>query len=254
MATKKFPKIKVSRKYKQLSVPALGSFAKGTVFTGDPDATTPPNNDTQIHALADTVLTTHTSRQTSSSKTLSASEHEQRDILIEALDENANYLENVANKVAKANGDINAGYAVVTRIGFQYTNKTGAKRNTGITDVGIGWVHAHEAKSKKGVEGHIWEGGTTTAKSIPPTSVNRAYTLEADCIFSNLASGTIFAYRHASIVPVAHSAKTSTPATPHSSVSKTASVIPMSKAKHPVIDFNKPIAYQFGEWRYVVVP
>jgi hypothetical protein len=42
--------------------------------------------------------------------------------------------------------------------------------------------------------------------------------------------------------------------TPHSSVSKTASVLSMSKAKHPVIAIDKPIAYQFGEWRYVVVP
>jgi hypothetical protein len=198
--------------------------------------------------------TTHSGRQTNTSKTATTTEKTERKTLIRELDENANYLEVVANRVAVAAGDVNAGISVVTRIGFQVDGKGVATRIIGVVETGVGWAHVHEAKGKKGYEGHVWEGGVTTAKGTPPTSVKGWTTLEADCIFYNIPSGTIIGYHHANVMPVAHTVKTSGAAVTKSAVSKTASLVPASKGNHPMIDFNNANPYTFGEWRYVVIP
>jgi hypothetical protein len=247
-------KIKVSRGYRKLNVPELGSFAKGITFTGDSDATDPTFDDAALKTSSDKMITTHISRQTNPSTNLTNLEKQFRNTLTDELDADANYVENVANAVAKSAGDRNAGLAVVKRLGFLVAGKGSAKRIIGVVGVGVGWFHAHEAKSKKGFEIHIWNIGITTAKGTAPTETQGAVTCEADCIFNNLPSGSVLAYRHASVVPVSHVAKTSTQATPQSSLAKTSSLIPMSKSKHPVIDFNNKNVYQFGEWRYVVIP
>jgi len=254
MASNKLPKIKISRKFKRLSTPELGATAKGIVFTNDPDATSPIYTDTQIYGLADDMLNTHISRQTNPSKELTAKETLQRNTLTDALDDNANCLEIVANRVAKNEGDINAGLGVVKRIGYQIAGRGSTKRNVGFVNSGVGWAQAHEEKSKKGIESHVWEGGITTAKGTPPTVLKSITTCEADCVFNNLPSGAIFAYHHASVVPVSHTSKNSTTGISHSSDSKTATLIPMNKGRHPIFNFNTENLYQFGEWRYITIP
>jgi len=248
-------KIKVSRAYKKFITTALGAFAKGLKFTSDPDCVAPPSDDLANKGLADTMLNTNSQRLTNPSKTLTSLERKEKNALKDALDADANYVETVANAVAKSAGDVNAGISVVTRIGFSVAGKGTAKRNIGFVDCGPGWAHAHEAKSRKGFEAHIWDSGLTTAKGTPPTSTLTTVTCEADCIFNNLTSGVILAYHHGSAAPVAQKSKTtSTSLTPQSQSAKTSSLMPMTKSKHPVIDFNNRNNIQFGEWRYIVIP
>jgi hypothetical protein len=254
MSVKNLPKLKVSMKYKRFSDPVLYSFAKGTVFTGDPDATNPPESDNDVYTFADDFMATLTNRQTSPSPAVTALKNSQRIILLDALDNNAGYLEMIANKVAKASGDADKGRTVVTRVGYQLAGRGSYNRLVGFVDVGIGWAHVHENKSKQGNESHNWEAGFTTSKGVPPSITYIWNSLEADGIFINIPSGTVFAYRHASIVPVSHSTKTGVKAESHSAASKTSTILPMSKGKHPVFDFNHPNNYQFGEWHYVIIP
>jgi len=250
---KNIPKIKVSRKYRKFIDPVLGDFAHGIKFAGDPDATTPYNTDAAVGVLADAMRTTHSGRQINTSKPATSTEKSERKSLLQALDENAAYLEIIANKVAVSKGDVNAGYTVVTRVGYEVAGKGILSKITGFVDSGVGWAHAREATSKKGVEAHIWEGGSTTGKGIPPTSVKRWVTLQRDCIFNNIPSNTVFAYHHASVVPVGHKTTSSAIiATAKSLVSKIATLLPVSKSKHPIIDINNGSPYNFGEWRYIV--
>ena len=246
-------KLKVKREYKKYGTPKLGAFAKGLKFTGDPDCTTPPSDDAANKLLADAMLGTNLLRITSPAKNLTAIEKKQKNAVWDALDADANYTETVANAVAKSTGDVNAGISVITRIGFFVAGKGSAKRNVGVVDFGVGWFHAHEEKTKSGTELHVWNLGLTSAKGTPPEESSAFATCEADCIFNNLPSGSILAYCHASVVPVSHVAQSGTQASPQSLSAKSASAIPMSKSKHPVIDINNKNYYKFGDWRYVVI-
>jgi hypothetical protein len=253
--SKNLPKIKVSRKYKKLIDTALFSFATGTKFTGSTLAPAPPYADSVIYGYANSMQTTHSGRQINAAKTATTTEKSERKTLIAALDENANYLESMANKAAVLAGDVNAGYTLISAIGFSVAGKGIIKRIIGFAATGIGWAHAHEAKTVKGVEGHLWEGGPTTAKGVPPTNLKRWFTLETDIIFNDIASGTIFAYHHASIIPFGHkTAATVTPVISPVVVSKLATLSTVSKGKHPVVDINNVNIYTFGEWRYIIIP
>ncbi len=255
MISKNLPKIKVSRKYKKLIDTALYSFATGTKFTGSTLAPAPPYADSVIYGYANAMQTTHSGRQINTAKTATTTEKSERKTLLDALDENANYLESMANKAAVAAGDVNAGYSLITAVGFQVAGKGTAKRIIGFVNAGIGWAHAHEAKTVKGVEGHIWEGGPTSGKGVPSTNVKYWFTLEADIIFSDIASGTVFAYRHASVIPFGHkTAATGTPVINNVVVSKLATLQTVSKGKHPVVDITNVNIYTFGEWRYIIIP
>ncbi len=253
-AKKNLPKIKTSRDYHNLNDSELGDFAYGIKFTGDPDATSPFDTDASVQALAAAMRTTHSGRQISTSKTATSSDTSERDALLRALDENASYLDVIANRVAKAKGDVEAGKGVITRIGFAVAGKGTGKHAEGVVGTGVGWVHVREAKAKKGEEGHIWEGGPTSSKGVPPPTTQHWYTLEVECIFNNIPSGTVFGYRHASVVPVKHKSKPAVKPAISSATSKSATLPLLTKGNHPVIDFKNTSPYVYGEWRYVVTP
>ena len=247
-------KIKVSRSFKKLNNPELITFALGTVFTDDPKATTPNYNDAAVHGAAGDLQDAGALRQINPSPKNTKAETVCRNILIDMLDANADYLAPVVNKVAKDAADVAAGEEVVTRIGFQVAGKGGGKRNIGFIDSGPGWAHAHENKSRKGTEGHVWNVGITDAKDTPPKESVNLYSLEADYIFNDIESGSVLAYCHGSVVPVNQKATPSGLAPSGSILSKSATIIPMSKTKHPVISFKGKTNVIFGEWRYIVIP
>ena len=246
-------KLKILRDYKKYVTTKLGAFIKGLKLHGDPDCTDPPSDNDANKVLADDMLDTNIQRVTNPSKNLTAVEKKQKNAVWDALDADANYVETIANAVAKSAGDVNAGISVITRIGFLVAGKGIPKHNVGVVDFGVGWFHAHEEKIKSGTEMHVWCLGLTTAKGTPPSNSAVFATCEADCIFNNLTSGSILAYCHASVVPVSHVAQSGTQASPQSLSAKSASAIPMSKSKHPVIDINNKNYYKFGDWRYVVI-
>ncbi len=252
--TNNLGKIKVSRAYKKLDTPTLYSFAHGTSFGTTGIGATVPESDITIQGLAGTMMGTHTTRQTAPSKTLTSNEKAQRAALITALDLNADYLQGRANAAAIAAGDINVGNAMVTSVGFALAGKGVPKRIIGIIRAGIGWILFHGAKSKKGVEGFVYEFGITTAKGVVPAIIKQAFELSSTCMISNLPSGSIIGVRFASIVPVTHRGGIVAPATARTTSATTATPTTASKGKHPVIDFNNPNPYSFSEWYYTVIP
>ncbi|MEI7513518.1 MAG: hypothetical protein WCJ74_02775 [bacterium] len=247
-------KIKVSRKYKKLNTLGLVAFAKGTKFQGDTAANTPPHADTAVYGAADDLHEANTKRQINPSKQNTEAEQVCRNILIDMLDANANYLETISNSVARAAGDYEAGKAVVNRIGFLVAGKGSGKRNIGFIDSGVGWAHAHEAKSRKGNEGHIWKAGVPEAKGTPPTETSYMFSLESDFIFTGLASGTVLAYCHGCVIPVNPKVQPSGSAPSGSILAKSATNLPMNKSKHPMGNINDSTNVVFGEWRYIVIP
>ncbi|MHB8402724.1 MAG: hypothetical protein ACYDCN_11995, partial [Bacteroidia bacterium] len=97
MAVSNLGKIKVSRAYKKLDTPSLYSFAHGTVFGTTGIGATVPESDVAIYGYADTMMATHTQRQTNPSKTLTANEKAEKKTLHTALDLDADYLQGKAN-------------------------------------------------------------------------------------------------------------------------------------------------------------
>lgn len=252
---KNLPKLNVSHNYKKLKTPALHSWAHTTKFSGDPLCGTPDVPDATIYTYSDNMLTAYNVLQANPSKAQTALVKSLRKTLLTALDLNANYLEGKANGAAIAAGDSAVGVNVINRINFQVAGKGIIRKTIGIVETAIGWVHVREAKTIKGVEGHIWEAGVTTAKGVPPTTVKRWFTLSCDCIFFDIPSGTIVGYHHASVVSAGRkTTPTGLPVIPKSVTSKTTSLLPASKSKHPMIDFNNANPYTFGEWRYVIIP
>ncbi|MGD0711064.1 MAG: hypothetical protein ABR968_07750 [Bacteroidales bacterium] len=252
---KNLPKLKVSHNYKKLKTPALHAFAHGTKFAGDPLCGSPDVPDATIYSDADAMLSAYTVELTNPSKAQTALVKSLRKTLLTALDLNSNYLEGKANAAAIAAGDSAVGANVINRINFQLAGKGIMRKIIGIVETATGWVHVREAKTIKGVEGHVWEAGVTTAKGVPPTTVKRWFTITCDCIFFDIPSGTIIGYHHASIVSGGRkTTPTGLPAIPKSLTSKTTSLLPASKSKHPMIDFNNANPYTFGEWRYVIIP
>ena len=253
IAGKNLGKLKVSRKYHGLSDSELVTFAYGIVFTGDPDATTPYNTDSQLQAAADTLRDALSAKQTNPSKTATSNCKAARKTLLQMLDEDAGYVEIVANKVSVGKGDLEKGKAVIYRIGYAATGKGTGLRRYGFVNFGPGWMHVREKKAKKGTEGHVWEVGIPTAKNTPPQNVIQFFSFEAECIFNNIPSGSYLAYRHASIIPVGRKTSitgTSTPVTP--STEKAVSMSAQSIDKHIMFDINKPATYQFSDWKYQV--
>jgi hypothetical protein len=248
------PKVKALRSYHQLDTPGLYSFASGLKFAGTA-ANTPPEDDSVISTYAGDMMSTHTSRQTVSSKTLTSTEKTKRTILLTALDKNVAYLEGAANDAAIAAGDVEAGKALISSVGFLVAGKGNTSNHTGFVSTGIGWTQAHEAKAKKGTEGHLWEFGITTAKDVVPINTKDHFTLESTCIFSNIPSNSVFAYRHASISPVGKKKKSGGTVKSTPSTQKTnASLLPVSQGSHPVIDITNNSPYVFGAWRYIIIP
>ena len=230
-------------------IPAI----KGIIFLNDPDATTPPYPDTSTHGKADdlgTALANYVADPSPANTTLIASA---RVALLDEADANIVYAETIANKVARAKGDYNAGLDVLKRLGIVVAGKGGGKRNVGVVEVGEGWVHVHEDKAKKGVEGHVWEVGIPKVKGTPPdpSTTQRFHNLEADCIFTVPQGPVIIAYRHASVLPLGRKSKSSGQATAKSVKAKSATMIPANKAHHAIFDITAGPQYNWGDWRYV---
>ncbi|MBI3502896.1 MAG: hypothetical protein HY063_13985 [Bacteroidetes bacterium] len=203
-ATKKnLPKIVVLSDISLLTVTDAVSEVKGVVFTGDADATNPPVPDGTAHAQADTLLNIHTKRQTVPPTATAAQETEQRNIVNETYRLNAVYAQGVARAVAKAQGDVNAGIAVVLRLGLKLKSKnTGTKPDFGQIKSGPGTLHLHAKKMEKSkTEAHLWQyAGVPNNKTVPAAAqLKTRVTPQTDVIFSDLDSGALVAARHASI-------------------------------------------------------
>ena len=203
MSNSGIPKIVVKTDISELDTPDMVSVTLGIVFTGDPDATTPPVNDAALHGEADTLQAIHGKRQTNPPTATADDEDIQRKKVSRAYEKDARYVQDVANDVAEAAADSAAGEIVVTRIGFELKQQaTPHARSFEVYDSGVAWVHVRtKAVAKKAA--YVWQYGITAAKGTPPAiDINRTIVnLEADIKLTNLESGEIYGFRYATVEP-----------------------------------------------------
>jgi hypothetical protein len=193
------PKIVVKTDISELDTPHMISEAKGIKFTGDPDATAPPEDDTALHGLADDLQDVHSARQTNPPTKSADDETVARDLLADAYQVDAQYVQTVARRVAKAGGDVAAGETVVARLGFKL--KKDAATNARTFEVyasGVGFVKIHAPAAAK-LAAYVWEYGTTDAKGTPPKieGGRGIVNLQSSIEITNLEGGKIYGFRYA---------------------------------------------------------
>src|SRR5205085_1690446 len=106
MAKKNLPKIVVITDISGLTSSEMVTEAGGIVLAGDPDVTTPPVTDTILHTEAGALQTVLNKRQTNPPTATADDETAARDIVAFDYQQDARYVETIANKVARAAGDV----------------------------------------------------------------------------------------------------------------------------------------------------
>lgn len=151
-----------------MTAPNAAAEVKGVVFTGDPDATAPPVDDTAAHGQADALLNIHSKRQANPPTATANQETPIRSTLDENYHLNAVYAQGIARKVAKAAGDVAAGEAVVERLGLKLKNKRAHGAKSFQADSTIEGQVDITTKSAGEHTTYIREYGITAAKNTPP--------------------------------------------------------------------------------------
>jgi hypothetical protein len=241
------PKIVVIRDLRNMDNTAVCTTALGTKTDGDPDVTNPPVKDVDFHQQANDALAVQVKRQTDQSKSLTAYGNELADIVRSSYADDAGYIEQIANKVAKAAGSYDAGVKVVVRCGYMLKTK-GETHPRGFEVVAAepGWIHLRvKAVGKRA--GYLWRLGITTEKGvIPATFLPILFTLECEVVILNLKSGSMYGFQFASILPVAQT-KNSDPSQTVSSMAATTTVsTKANKATYTVGDDP----YQWSDFIY----
>jgi len=247
-------KAKVSLDLNELDANGLTTFADGTAtgLTGNINFPNPPvsivNVTSQATALRSTLKLIASGNK---STTLTKQAAQQANTLILSLTANGHYVEDTANLIAA--GDITRAEGLITGTGYKLKKKIAPHpRDFEVVATGPGWAHirAKKAGAKK-QEGHLWRYGVVTAKGVPPVTVILRVTLETDIILNDLASGTIIGVQHASILPVSHTKKTDVTPT---ITGRVASLVPISKSRHPMFSHTVSDPYQWTDFIYTVIP
>ncbi|MDD5034635.1 MAG: hypothetical protein PHE55_07725 [Methylococcaceae bacterium] len=245
-------RVHIALNFEQVSVDELITLSTAIAdrLTADPDASAPPVPSAALAEQTASLQATHTLRKTDKSPNLTQLEQQQANALVQSLTTDAHYVEDTANTLA--NGDVARAQQIITRVGFQ-VKKTGQRhpRSFEVVEVGAGWVHLRVKKSCQGPEAHAWRYGATPAKDTPPIELGQPFiTLETDVILRGLQSGAVYGFQHAHILPVSHTRKTRPAST---ATSQAATLIPATKARHPLFDDgNDP--QQWSGFIYVVCP
>ncbi|MBI3503142.1 MAG: hypothetical protein HY063_15250 [Bacteroidetes bacterium] len=245
-------KAKVSFEFREMDASKLATFGDGTVqgLTGNTNFPSPlvplSTVNTQVVNLRATLKLIAGGDK---SETLTNQMQQQATALMLSLTSNGHYVEDVANTLGA--GDEKKAEGLILGTGYKLKKKPELHpRDFELVDSGPGWEHYRVKKAKKGNEGHIWRYGITTQKGTPPVIVILRFTLEADIIISDLASGSIVGIQHTSILPVSHTKKTSAATT---QTSKAASSVPANKAKHPVYSHTNADPYLWTDFLYTGV-
>ena len=248
---KNLPKIQVSLKTKEMTTLEFISAVQSVKTTGDPDAGNPPVADATLYAAAGILQTIHNNRNTKPPISTADEEIVQRNLLERLYNKVGMYVQGVAKDVAVTTGDAASGNAVVNRVGYKLKKRnTGKKTDFGVMNAGPNFVQLHVKKAKKGVEAHLWRFAITTEKGVAPakTILITICTIECDVIIRGIASGSILAVQHASVIPVRHTKKLSG-SNPENG--KKVSLIAQNEAKHPVFNMASPDPYTWTDFLYV---
>ncbi len=245
-------RVRIALNFAKMSVDELITFGSAVAngLAADPDAIAPPVASAALTAQTAGLQAIHIQRKSDKSPNLTDLERQQANTLVQSLITDAHYVVDTAN--TKASGDVSKAREIINRIGFQI-KKAGQRhpRSFEVAETGEGWVHLRVKKSRRGNEAHAWRYGETSAKDVPPAELGQmVVTLETDLIIHGLKSGSTYGFQHASILPVSHTRKTSPAST---ATSQAATLIPLSKSRHPLHgDGQDP--QQWSGFIYAVTP
>jgi hypothetical protein len=247
---KNLPMITVLLASKKTSTSTLIKDCNLQKTAGDPLVTTPPVNDTTMKSDASTLDTLYTESESPLPTATKLQVTTQRNICIAAYNQNAGYIQGIARAAAVAAGDVTAGIQVVIRCGYKVKKASvPAPRHFKATPKGVGGVEiTTKAVGKRA--SYIRQYGTTTAKGVAPTTIAEVLvSLEADIYVNNLKSGTIYAFREASVLPT----KRSTPIVVVPSLALKTATPTIATTSHKVTFSDGAEHYTWSDWIYVIV-
>jgi len=228
------------------------AFAMGIKLTGDPDATNPPFNQSQLQTLASNVQSDLSNRLTDPHPTLTVQQQQDVDALSRALVAVKNYVEQVANAKAKGNRAIFE--TIADRIGF--ASKQTVTRHQRIFEAlpaeqGSFHIHVPSEGSKGQGVTFTYEYGFTNAKNVPPTAWQKSISLPvADLIVTGLPSGSLIGIHYAAILHPQHTAQSDAKALP---TSKVAVMTPANKAGKATLAHGVDYLH-FSDIIYLLIP
>jgi len=202
MMSLNLPKIVVAANVDEMTTLELCDAANAVKFTGDADCTAPPRTDVLLKGDATALFNLHSSREIAKDKSITQTEKEMVAKLKRWYAKCARYVQEVANDVAIAHGDIAAGHAVVFRTGFKLKSiAVMPPRQFEVIDSGPGWVKLR-CKSIAKKAGYIWRYGVAPQRNVRPEEFSKdKTTLECIVTISNLKSGRIYGFAVAGVLP-----------------------------------------------------
>lgn len=201
MAIQNLPKIVVALETASMNVLEICSACNGVKTSGDSDVTNPPVDDTTFKTGSTTLANVHAQRQTDKSEALSRLEGELTAKLKLQYEETGRYVQMIANRVAIAHGNVEAGEAVVVRCGYNLKKKKSThSREFEIIASGPGWVTLRVKSGGRGTA-YCWRYGKTPTKGNPPTVFSPIIvTTRCTVTITNLANGSMYAFQFAKVL------------------------------------------------------
>jgi hypothetical protein len=241
------PYIHVSRKFKSWGPKKLSPFGLGLNMT-NPALPTWPHDQATIVATVGSMDTVEHERLTDKSAAKTSEEIQLSGQVKSQLDDNAGYLEMIANQVAKAAGDVKAGIQLVQSVGYALV-ETKEKTKRGFEEISNGPGFSVVRTKRVGKRaGYVFQSGVTTARNIPPATVQpNMYTLTVAIQINGIETGKIYGVRFGVVVPATHNVKV----TKKSKATKAATKTAASNSKIPIFNYGED-AIAWSAWIYIV--
>lgn len=217
---------------------------------GDLLVTAPPVNDTTMHAQAASLETINNQFKAVPPTAQSSQVTIARSICITSYNKVAAYIQGIARDAAIASGNVAAGVQVVLRCGYRIKKVSSrSPKHFKVTPVGVGAVNiSTKAVGKRA--SYIRQYGPTTTKGVGPTVIAETLiSVESDVYLNGLKSGTIYAFREATVLAVKRTANSGTVT---NLTEKTATPSVSTKA-HRVTFTDGAEHYVWSDWVYVVI-
>jgi hypothetical protein len=246
---KGLPKIVVALDVDCMDDATVCNNAKGVKTAGDADVTNPPVTDAVLKTEADDVVAIIQKRVTDQSASLTKAQGELASKVRWSYTKVGQYVGQVANDVARAQGNVEAGEKVVLRCGFKLKKKgVLPPRDFEVVDSGVSWIHIR-VKSLGKKAGYLWRFGKTTKKGIMPVApLTTFFTMECEIIIDNLESADVMGFQSATILPVGLGSKKSTK---KGLVQEDASKTPSMGSKKPTLSADSD-PYNWSDFIYHV--
>jgi len=209
--------------------------------------------DAAMHTLGANLNDEYTKFKASPPASTKALVNSRINLLCNAYNKNAGFIQAAARDLVISSGDINQGINLVENSGYLQKNPRSATlKGFKVVPDGVGAVLiSTKAVARNAIYIRLY--GIAPAKDVvPPPEAIRPLLIshEADIRLINLKSVTCYAFCEGSLLPISRKPDSGTPTT---EVEKAATPSAFTKAhKRTFIDSDQP-AYFFGPWKWVVV-